>query len=154
MYGVWSALSAEYGSTGYTVTNPARGQLKRETLFCTPSPFTPENSISRDRFGRPVLRQSDAHSPHSGWIWSPLTGFLAPSAMTSTYTVNRHRVSPKLIGSRNCVPMTFTAESPPAQGQGFSRYNSSSNGGCLFRFSPWTIFFMRLSFPAPTTTVM
>ena len=29
----------------------------------------------------------------------------------------RHRVSPGFIGSRNCVPMAFTAESPPAQGQ-------------------------------------
>ena len=29
----------------------------------------------------------------------------------------RHRVSPEFIGSRNCVPMAFTAESPPAQGQ-------------------------------------
>ena len=28
-----------------------------------------------------------------------------------------HRVSPKFIGSRKCVPMTFTAKSPPAQGQ-------------------------------------
>ena len=28
-----------------------------------------------------------------------------------------HRVSPEFIGSRNCVPIAFTAESPPAQGQ-------------------------------------
>ena len=30
-----------------------------------------------------------------------------------------HRVSPEIIGSRanNCVPIAFTAESPPAQGQ-------------------------------------
>ena len=32
-------------------------------------------------------------------------------------TAIRHRVSPEFIGSRNCVPMAFTAESPPAQGQ-------------------------------------
>ena len=30
------------------------------------------------------------------------------------YTAIRHRVSPKYIRSRNCVPMAFTAESPPA----------------------------------------
>ena len=35
----------------------------------------------------------------------------------SIYTVNRHQVSPQFIGSRNCAPMEFTAESPPAQGQ-------------------------------------
>ena len=29
----------------------------------------------------------------------------------------RHRVSPEFIGSRNCVPMAFTNESPPARGQ-------------------------------------
>ena len=32
-------------------------------------------------------------------------------------TAIRHRVSPEFIGSRECVPMAFTAESPPAQGQ-------------------------------------
>ena len=32
-------------------------------------------------------------------------------------TAIRHRVSPEFIGSRYCVPMAFTAESPPAQGQ-------------------------------------
>ena len=32
-------------------------------------------------------------------------------------TAIRHRVSPEFIGSRNCVPMAFTAERPPAQGQ-------------------------------------
>ena len=32
-------------------------------------------------------------------------------------TAIRHRVSPEFIGPRNCVPMAFTAESPPAQGQ-------------------------------------
>ena len=32
-------------------------------------------------------------------------------------TARRHRVSPEVIGSRNCVPMAVTTESPPAQGQ-------------------------------------
>ena len=32
-------------------------------------------------------------------------------------TAIRHRVSPEFIGSRNCVSMAFSAESPPAQGQ-------------------------------------
>ena len=32
-------------------------------------------------------------------------------------TAVRHRVSPEFIGLRNCVPMAFTAESPPTQGQ-------------------------------------
>ena len=33
-------------------------------------------------------------------------------------TVIGHRVSPEFIGLRNCAPMAFTAESPPAQGHG------------------------------------
>ena len=32
-------------------------------------------------------------------------------------TAIRHRVSPEFIGSRDCIPMAFTAESPPARGQ-------------------------------------
>ena len=32
-------------------------------------------------------------------------------------TVSHHRVNPEFIRLRNCVPMTFSAESPPAQGQ-------------------------------------
>ena len=30
---VWSSHIAEYGSTGYKVANPARGQLNREKIF-------------------------------------------------------------------------------------------------------------------------
>ena len=32
------------------------------------------------------------------------------------YTANHHRSVPSFIGSSICVPMAFTAESPPAQG--------------------------------------
>ena len=46
------------------VDNPARGQLNRE-INISLSPFAPENLVSRDGFGRPVLRQP-AHSPYSG----------------------------------------------------------------------------------------
>ena len=43
------------------------------------------------------------------------------------FTTTHHRVSPEFIGSRSCVPMAFTAESPLAQGQ-YSPKGSSSNG--------------------------
>ena len=33
------------------------------------------------------------------------------------YIAIRHRASPEFIGSPNFVPMAFTAEIPPAQGQ-------------------------------------
>ena len=47
------------------VANPARGQLNRKKMCFPLSPFAPENLVSRDMFGGPVLRQP-AHSPHSG----------------------------------------------------------------------------------------
>ena len=41
----------------------------------------------------------------------------AAASIYSFITTIRHRVSPEFIGSRNCVPMAFTAESPAARGQ-------------------------------------
>ena len=38
-------------------------------------------------------------------------------ATVSIYAFNHHRVSPEFTGSRDCVPMVFIAESPPAQSQ-------------------------------------
>ena len=49
-------------------------------------------------------------------------------------TAIRHRVSPELIGSRNCVPIAFTAESP---GTGSVNLKVVPNECCLSR-SPWT----------------
>ena len=78
------------------------------------SAFAPENLVSRDGFGSPVPRQP-AHlhaEAESG------TGFLSSSAAAPIYlfkTAIRHRVSPELIGSRNCVPTAFAAKSPPAK---------------------------------------
>ena len=101
----------------------SRVQLNREILTekmnIPLSAFAPENLVSRDGFDSPVLRQpGHLHTQaDSGCL---LTGFLPSSASVSINlfeTAIRHRVSPELIGSRNCVPMAFTAESPPAQGQ-------------------------------------
>ena len=39
------------------------------------------------------------------------------SATAYIYIVNPHRVSPELMGSRNCALIAFTAESPLAKGQ-------------------------------------
>ena len=101
------------------VTNPARGPLNRENeIFpCTRSRL--RIWFSRDGFGSPVPRQPahlhtqaeyDAYSRDSSRVprRHPLIYFK---------TAIRHRVSPEFIGSRNCVPMGFTAESPPAQGR-------------------------------------
>ena len=99
------------------VANPARGQLNRENNIPL-SPCVPENLVSRDGFSRPVPRQpAHLHTLAESGAYL-LTGFLPSSAAASIYeTALRHRVSPEFIGSRNCVPMAFTAKSPPAHGQ-------------------------------------
>ena len=96
---------------------PDRGQLNKENELSLP-PFTPENLVSRDGFGRPfsTLRVNLG-------IWCLLTGFLPLSAAAaSIYFLLiippiRHRVSPEFSRSHNCVPMAFPAESSPAQCQ-------------------------------------
>ena len=80
--------------------------------------FAPENLVWRDGFGSPVMRQ-----PARLLIQAEPGAFLRnlpSSAMASIYllkTTMRHRASPELIGSCNCVTKAFAAKSPPAQGQ-------------------------------------
>ena len=81
--------------------------------------FTAENLVSRDGFGSPVPRQpahlhtqaeSGAYLRDSSRVprWRPFIYFKSPYAIESVH---------EFIGSRNCVPMAFTAEGPPAKGQ-------------------------------------
>ena len=112
---VWSSHIAEYVDQPGKVANPARGQLNRENNISL-SPYVPENLASRDGFSRPVPRQpAHVHTQAEAGV------YLRDSSRVprrSTYeTAIRHRVSLEFIGSRNCVPMAFTAESLPAQGQ-------------------------------------
>ena len=83
------------------------------------SAFVPENLVSRDGFGSPVPRQpahlhtqaeSGAYLRNSSRVPRRRTfiHFYPPYAIGAV---------PEFIGSRNCVPMAFTAESPPAQSQ-------------------------------------
>ena len=81
------------------------------------SAFAPENLVSRDGFGSPIPRQP-AHHLHTQ-AKSDIRRFLPSSAAAPIYlskTAIRHQFSPMFTGLRNCVPMAFTAESPPAQG--------------------------------------
>ena len=67
-----------------------------------------------------------------------LTGFLPSCATASIYsfiTAIRHRVSLEYIGSRNCVPMAFTARE--SAGTGPVNLEVVPNECCLGR-SPWT----------------
>ena len=86
------------------------------------SAFAPENLASRDGFGSPVPRQP-AHLHTQAEYGAYLRdSSRVPRRRPFIYLNHiRHRVSPEFIGSRICVPMAFTAESPPAQGQYTSR---------------------------------
>ena len=97
------------------VANPARGQLNRENNI-PQSPCVPENLVSRDGFSRPVPRQP-AHLHTQAESGAYLRDSSRVPRRRPYETAIRHRVSPEFIGSRNCVPMALTAESPPAQGQ-------------------------------------
>ena len=84
------------------------------------SAFAPENLVSRDGFGSPVPCQpAHLHTQAESGTYSR-DCFLLSSAVAAIYlfkTAIHHRVSLEFIGSRKCIPMAFTAESPPAQGQ-------------------------------------
>ena len=83
------------------------------------SAFAPENLVSRDGFGSPVPRQPDhLHTQaESGAYFRDPSRVPGRRPFIYIKTAIRHRVSPEFIGSRNGVPMAFTAESPLAQGQ-------------------------------------
>ena len=99
------------------VANPARGQMNRENNIPL-SPCVPENLVSRDRFSRPVPRQpAHLHTQAKSGAYLRDSSRVPRRRPFMKPPYIRHRVSPEFIGSRNCVPMAFTAESPPAQGQ-------------------------------------
>ena len=65
------------------VANLGRGQLDKENIFPR-SPFAPDNLVSRDEFGRPVLRHpGHSHTQVESGAYL-LTGFLPLSATAST----------------------------------------------------------------------
>ena len=81
------------------------------------------NLVSRDRFGRTVPQMLTHRLLPPALLDGVHLYRLLPSGQSRVYrvtqvrtnTVNRHRISPAFIGSRNCVPMAFTTEeSPPA----------------------------------------
>ena len=98
------------------VANPARGQLNRENEYSL-SPCVPENLVSRDGFSRLVPRQPAHLHTQAGYVAYLRDFSRVPRRrpfMKPPYAIGS---VPEFIGSRNCVPMAFTAESPPVQGQ-------------------------------------
>ena len=116
------------------------------------SSFAPETLISRDGFGRPVPRQP-ACSPHSGWTWRLLPGFLPifatapiylhrqpPSGQSQVFQAMRLRTDGDGVHCREC------GGTGPAV---VLTQDSFSNGCSLFRHHHGSIN-VRLSSPPPT----
>ena len=100
--------------------NFTAGKLPTITLIFSLSPFAPENLASRDGFGSPVPRQPDQlHILRLNIVFAYYGIALEFRGGVHFFisTAIRHWASPEFIGSRKCVTMAFTAESPPAEGQ-------------------------------------
>ena len=101
------------------VANPVHGQINREI---SPRPrsrliiwFRETGLAVLSRVSLVILHAQAASGAY-------LRGSSrCPRRRPFIFTTTRRRVSPELIGSSNCVPMMFTAESLLAQGQKFSR---------------------------------
>ena len=100
------------------VANPARGQLYRGNGY-------PPVHVRAWEFG--LARRVQPSRPVSACSFSILRlNLVLTHGIPLDFrggvhlfisTAMRHRVSPESIGSRDCVPMAFSAESLPAQGQ-------------------------------------
>ena len=104
------------------LANPVYGQLNRETFSCSRSRLRiwfRETDLAVPSRVSLLILHTQAESGAYSRDWSDVHGgvhILLP----------RHTIG-SFIGSRNCVPIAFTAESPLAQGQ-YSPQGSSSNG--------------------------
>ena len=103
------------------VINPARGPLTRgKRIF--PCPRSRLRNWPRETSSAVPSRVSllILHTQAESGAYSRDSSRF-PRRRPFIRTAIRHRVSPDFIGSRNCVPMALTAESPPTQGQYSSR---------------------------------
>ena len=118
---IWSARSKVLGSAGFGC-QCARGRSIRENIYRHVPISALEFGLARRI---PLSRTTSACSLSASSLYMVLTHgpllFLPLSATASISTVNRHRASLKLFGSRMSVLMAFTAEDLPAQGHKFSR---------------------------------
>ena len=126
------------------VASPARGHLNREIDFFPNPVFSRECGRVRQVWPSRTASAQSFSTPRLNLLNSVYFGVPLLPLVFRDDAVNGHLISPELIGSHNCVPMAFTAKSPPAQGQ-CSPQGSSSNGWCLFR-KPDGPIFVRHSF--------
>ena len=102
------------------IANSARGEPNRENEYVPFRVlFAPENLVSRDGFGSPVPRQP-AHLHTQAESGAYLRDFSrVPRRRPLVYSKPPYAIGsvPSLSGHALCIPVSFTAESPPAQGQ-------------------------------------
>ena len=97
------------------------------------SPFAPENLVSRDGFGSPVPPQpAYLHTQTEYGAYLLRDSSRVPRRPLFIY-FKHHTPSgqSRVFGSRICVPLAFTAESPPAQ--------PSKPQGSSRRMLPWQV---------------
>ena len=117
---VYSALSAEYGSTGHGYQSCSWSAEKENVFLCPRSrlivwscettsavPYRVSSLILYTPAGSGAYSRDSSRFPRRcPHLPSTATGSEPPPGQT-----------PEFIGSRNFAPMAFTAESPPTQGQ-------------------------------------
>ena len=107
------------------------------------SPFAPEHMISRNGSGSSVPRQP-AHL-HTLAEYGAVSSRVPRRRLFFYLNCHiRHRVSPEFIGSRTCIPVTFTAKSPPEYGttKGFTveiAHTFTSYNSTIFSASPKSV---------------
>ena len=116
------------------VANPARGQLNRENEYF-PVP-APENWVSRDRFGRPVLRQS-VHLHTQAESGAYLRDSSRFQWRRSCIYLNRHTPSGRSRAYRVTQMCADGVHRRESAGTGPVNLKVVSNGCCLGR-SSWT----------------
>ena len=106
------------------LANPVHGQLNRENFSCPRARlriwFRETDLAVPSRVSLLILHtqaESGAYSRDCS---------RCPRRRPYIFTTTHHRVSPGFIGSSNCLPIAFTAESPLAQDQ-HSPQGSPSN---------------------------
>ena len=115
-------------------------------------PFAPENSVSRDRFDRPILQRQPAHPPHSRWIYWYLLMKLLPLSVTGGIRLFLPSTATRpVLSLSGHHSITYRWRSLPrvCRLRASSPQVSCSNGCCLFRCHHGP-FFVSISFPPPT----
>ena len=128
----WSALSAEFGSTGYGYQSCLWSAEQVKMIFSL-SPFTREILVSRDGFSRPVPRQP-AYSPHSAESGAYSRDFLVFGDGAHLLIYHQPPSGQSRVLSCQAIAYRWRSMSKRRRCRASSPQGSSSNECCLSRF--------------------